>query len=44
MFGLGEAGQAAGNVYVVATYYPGGNTMGAFAENVQELSKYIISF
>ncbi|XP_028397249.1 uncharacterized protein LOC114521058 [Dendronephthya gigantea] len=38
-FAMGEEGQADGNFFVVAEYYPRGNMDGGFADNVKELRK-----
>ena len=38
--GIGESGSATGKFYIVASYYPPGNTDGGFEENVWQQSKY----
>ena len=38
--GIGESGSATGKFYIVASYYPPGNTDGGFEENVLPKSKY----
>ena len=40
LIGIGEAGQARGNFYIVARYYPPGNVEGEYKENVLPFSKY----
>jgi len=32
--GIGKAGDSKGRVFVVANYYPAGNYIGSFADNV----------